>query len=66
MRATPLDPAAWREKMAAAAAVNAAVEAGNVKQVSPEQGKGRPGHLLLTCINNNNNASGPPPNAVTP
>jgi hypothetical protein len=33
MRATPLDPAAWREKMAAAAAVNAAVEAGKAEPV---------------------------------
>jgi hypothetical protein len=34
-RATPLSPAQWREKMAAAAAVNAAVEAGRVDKVCP-------------------------------
>jgi hypothetical protein len=33
MRATPLLPAEWREKMAAASAVNAAVEAGQSEPV---------------------------------
>lgn len=33
MRATPLDPAQWREKMQQAAAVNAAVEAGKLDLV---------------------------------